>query len=106
MKLDFNAPLLNLKDEPIKNTNGSDILLNELLANALVSTAGKEDIVRIFDWGVTLQKTGKLDLSRADQSMLKGLIEGSDSLSIISKGRLLNILEPKPKEKEEELISE
>lgn len=101
MKLDFNAPLLNLKGEVVKNPNGSDTLLNELLATALITTTGKEDIVRIFDWALTLQKTGVLQLSRTDQSQLKGLIENSDSLYILSKGRLLEILDHKEELKPE-----
>ena len=99
MKLDFNLPLTNLKDEIMKNPDGSTVNLNELLGNALVSTTGKENIIKVFDWALTLQKTGILDLDRADQDTLIKMIKDSDNLSVLSKGRLLKVADKKVEDK-------
>lgn len=99
MKLDFNTPLLDLKEKIVKNPDGSEVLLNELLANGLVATTGKENIIKIFDWALAIQKTGILELDRTDQDLLKRTIENSDNFSVLGKGRLLGILEKKQPEK-------
>lgn len=93
MKLNFNLCLTNLKGETLKNGDGSDAMMNATLATALVSSTGKENITKIFDWALTLQKNGILDLDRADQSLLKGIIQNSDTLYILAKGRMLEVFE-------------
>lgn len=102
MKLNFNCPLLDTDNEKsLLNPDGSEILLNRLLSNNLVQAAGKEDILKIFEWGLTLRKTGILDLDTSDQKLLRKLIENSDTMPIITKGRLLQIFELREKELKE-----
>lgn len=93
MKLDFSKPFLLIDGTEAKNPDGSVVVLKTVLANNLVSKTGKDNIIKIFDWALTVQKTGFLELDKADQTTLRELIEKDEHLTYLGKGRLLEILD-------------
>lgn len=98
MKLDFNGVLLDLTGKAIKNPDQSDAKLNISLANNLVMTTGKDNLLKIFEWGLELAKSGILDLDTQDQDLLRKMITESDSLYVITKGRLLEVFKTRETE--------
>lgn len=85
MKLDFNKPVLGLDDQPIADAN-----LGKILANVLTS-ATKGDPIKLYDWGRKLFQGEILDLDRADQDLLKGLIKDAEQISILVKAQALEV---------------
>lgn len=85
MKLDFNKPILGLDDQPIESQN-----LGKLIANMITATP-KGDAMKLYDWGRKLYKGEVLDLDRADQQTLKGLIENSETIFVLAKAQALEV---------------
>jgi len=95
IKLNFKIPLLDV-DSTIMKENGEDLLLSNILGNALrVLTDGIEPM-KALDWMLQLRTTGVLDLDRADQDKLKKLLNDSASfrgMIMLVRGRLLEVFE-------------
>lgn len=98
MKLDFNIDLIGLEGEALKDQNGSTSKLNHILAKALVTGGGKENILKFFDWGLKLQNGGILDLDRTDQKLFKTTIENFEFMTILAKARILEVMENRKEE--------
>ena len=101
MKLDFNREFLNLEGKAIKSPDGNEMTLNVMLGNAIVASAGKEDILKFLDWGLKLVKGEILDLDRTDQKLLRKTIEGLETINILAKGRFLEVMDKKEPETSE-----
>lgn len=98
MKLNFNADLLNVEGDPIKNKNGENLRLNGVLASSIMGSTSKENVVKFFDWAIKLQQEGVLDLDKADQALLKTTIENLDGITVLGKGRLLEVFDKREEE--------
>jgi hypothetical protein len=89
MKLDFNFNLTDLDGQPIENANAG-----KLLANTLVQQT-KGDAIKFLEWALSLNKGEIIDLDTSDQLTIKNFIKDSESLSILAKGQLLQVLSKK-----------
>ncbi len=93
MKLNFNQPLLQLDGTPFKEGD-QDTLLCKVLATALTFITEGIEPLKALDWMVKLQQGEVLDLDRTDQEKLKKLItEGFKNMSMLVRGRLLEVFE-------------
>jgi hypothetical protein len=91
MKFNFNNPFIGIKKTTVKDENGTDLLLSSILGNAILlqSKGGR----KFTDWGYALNDGLELNLDRADKKLLYDFIENDDSLSLLSKSQLHNILD-------------
>ncbi len=89
MKIDLNKPFLDLDDTEIKNDKGETQYLNKLLANNFMAP-GNDNVLKFFDWGIQLWKTGIIDVDRTDTEIIKKYIENLEGVSRLFKGRMLN----------------
>lgn len=76
----------------IKDLDGKDIgLANKAFANTLMAEKGG-DAVKLFDWAMSLNKEGKIEVDESDFNKIKEIIEKSETLFIIAKAQLLKYL--------------
>lgn len=86
MKINFNKPLFNLEGRAIDENMG------KILAQSLASLS-KGESIKLWAWALSLFKGETLELDKVDAGVLKGLIETSESLTILSKAQMLAIME-------------
>ena len=89
MKLDFNFNLTDLDGKEIDNAN-----CGKLLANTLIQQT-KGDAVKYWEWALAFNKGEVLDLDSSDQETLKNFIKDSETITILAKAQLLNVLKKK-----------
>lgn len=76
----------------IKDLDGNDIgLANKAFANTLMAEKSG-DAVKLFDWAMTLNKSGIIEVDESDFNKIKDIIEKSETLFIIAKAQLLKYL--------------
>lgn len=54
-----------------------------------LSTMNKGNSMKLWDWAQTIWKKQDLEIDKTDSEVLKGLIETSESLPVITKAQLL-----------------
>lgn len=89
MILKLKKPFLNADDIPFRDGEGKELLMSKVLATELWKT-GKENVLKLYDWGMDLWKKGEITVSRTDVDLLKGIIENNETWDIFSKGRFLD----------------
>lgn len=92
MNYDFNKPLVNLEMQPVKDADGKDLTIGKVLANSLVSQ-GKGNALRFWDWAKAMYNAKHVDLSRSDIKELKDFVESSDTLTVMSKAQMIEVLD-------------
>jgi hypothetical protein len=87
IKIDLTAPL-----EALDGTSLPDNTTQaRVLANSLVS--GPEgDAIKCYDWGVSLYRTGIIEVDASDLEALKSLVKANQRLSNLAKGPILKTL--------------
>lgn len=87
IKIDLNTPLEGLDGAAFQD-NATQA---KVLANTLVS--GPEgDAIKCYDWGVSLYRTGIIEVDAADLETLKGLVKANQRLFNLAKGPILKTL--------------
>lgn len=103
--LKFKTPIIDSKGVEVEKSD-----LGELLSNTLmISTARPPLVTKFFSWALELNKSGSILLDDTDKKSLQEFIESSDSLTVLAKGRLLEIFdqaEQEVKDKSKELTQE
>ena len=83
-KLDFNFG--------IKDLDGNELgKASKVFAGTLISEKGG-DAVKLFDWAMSLNKEGKIEVDESDFNKIKEIAEKSENLTILSKAQLLKYL--------------
>lgn len=89
VKLDFSIPFLDPKGRSIGQTVG------ETVSTLLMQSPAKPPLsTKYFGWGLELVKSGIIEMDEVDKKGLIELINNSDNLTVISKGRILEVLDP------------
>ena len=92
MKIDFNVPLLNLDGTPA--TDGNQIVtLGKVFSNVLVSQP-EGDIIKLFDWALQMHRGNPVNLDRADRELLRKFVTNCNTITILLKKRLLEVIDP------------
>lgn len=91
MQYDFNKEIKNLAGDPLLDEKGKPVTAGKILANALVSGA-KGDALKFWGWGQKLYNAQKIDLDKADQRTITEFVENSETITILAKGQILEIL--------------
>lgn len=87
IKIDLNAPLEGLDGIALQD-NATQA---RVLANSLVS--GPEgDAIKCYDWGVSLYRTGIIEVDASDLETLKGLVKANQRMVNLAKGPILKTL--------------
>lgn len=93
-KFNFKMPFTDPDGEILKD-GGKQVDMNELLSNNMMSSSINETgfVMKFFNWAIDLKKEGVLILDEADKKKISDWIETNPQLTLLSKGRLMNILE-------------
>lgn len=84
-KINLNLPLLDVEGKEVGQN------LNKLLANILM-TGSSNDPIKLFEMALKLMTDGVLELDTADKELLILFIKNSETLTILGKGRLLEVI--------------
>ena len=84
MKFDF--PIKNLQGEPFENSNAGEILSNFL------AQLNKGNSLKLWDWAQKIYKKEDLVLDRTDAEVLLGLIETTETLPVITKAQIIEVI--------------
>ena len=85
IQISFNKQMLNFKGDPDKMTLAE--VLGEFLA-----TETKGNTLKVYSWIMKLAAKQPLELDEADYQTLKGLVESSERLFVISKAQILEVI--------------
>ncbi len=85
MKIDLNFELFDL-------SNMSIGFANKLIAGLLMSEF-KGETVKLFDWAMSLNSVGIIEIDAADLVKLTDLINTTDRMSIMAKGPIVKYLQ-------------
>lgn len=88
-KFDFSNPFLSPKGESVGQT------LGEVLSNTLMTVSAKPPLsTKYFSWGLELIKSGVIEIDETDKKSLEDFINNSDNITVLTKGRLNEVLCP------------
>lgn len=92
MKYDFDVDAVDLDGEVILD-NKKPKKLCQILGNDLLHCSGTSgDPLRYFNWALDLAKGLPIDLDTEGREMLLNHIKKSETLTVLSKGRLNEVL--------------
>lgn len=83
-KIDLNFAINDLDGQEIGRAN-------KLAAMAFISKRDG-DPVKLFDWAMTINKQGTLEVDDSDFSTIKETIKNSEPLTVLVKGQILKYL--------------
>ncbi len=86
--MNFNKPMKSLNGSIVKDQNGKEVTLGNVLANELVS-GNKGDAVKFYGWALKLHEGLELDIDKSDKQTLKDFITNNEQLTILAKAQLL-----------------
>ena len=86
MKIDLNAPIIDLDGSNIQDSN-----MGKIVAQMLI-TETKGDALKFWDWAQKLYKGEVLDIDKSDQEVFKNFIKDSEKIPIITKAQILDKL--------------
>jgi hypothetical protein len=86
--MDFNKPIKTLNGVEVKDQNGKEVTLGNLLADQLVG-GSKGDAVKFYGWALKLHEGTELKLDKSDTQTLKDFITNNEQLTILAKAQLL-----------------
>ena len=87
MKIDLNAPIIDLDGTEIKDSN-----MGKIVAQMLISET-KGDALKFWDWAQKLYKGEILDLDKSDQEVFKNFIKDTEKIPVITKAQILDRLQ-------------
>lgn len=93
MKLNFNFKVKDLSGKEIEGAEA-----NKLLANTL-SMLNKGNSMKLYDWAVKLWNGKPLEIDDTDGEVLQELVKNSETLTVLAKKPMLDVIEEglKPK---------
>jgi hypothetical protein len=92
-KFNFKKTFLNGNGDPIDDAQTKKpLVLSEHLAGLLLSMRSNEP-QKPFFWALELKKTGVLLLDNPDEAKLREFIVSHEALTVLEKGRLLEVFE-------------
>lgn len=86
--MNFNKSIKTLNGIDVKDANGKDVTLGNILAEQLVS-GSKGDAVKFYGWALKLHDGKELELDKSDTQTLKDFITNNEQLTILAKAQLL-----------------
>lgn len=88
--IDLTENLQDLDGGPVFR-DGRPVSIGRLVAEALLN-GGKGDPLKLYDWAMTLAKTGRITLDTSDEEIFKGHIKDSPSITNLVKGQALTAI--------------
>lgn len=92
MILDLSKPFLDLDDKPFSDGKGGDLLMSKVVAGLIVGK-GKENIIKLSDWGRDLWKKGQISIDRQDLGIIKTIVESTEEMNILMKAQVIEIID-------------
>ncbi len=92
MNFQFSKIAVDLSGAEIKEGNTeTGLSLGRVLANAMASQS-KGDAIKFYDWSKRLYANEPLNLDRSDVKTITAFVEDSQTMTILLKAQLLEIL--------------
>jgi hypothetical protein len=96
MKLNFNFTITSFDGEPVRDELGIELNAGRACANIILnSQVGGLDISERFGWAQDLYRNSELDLDRAGQEKFKTMMANAPNISLLVRGRIMEVLERK-----------
>ena len=92
MLIDFNLPLKNLSNEPIKTENGEVQTIGKLLGSVL-SNSNKGNALKFYGWATALWNDQPINVDRSDKKLLIEFIENCENLTVLGKAQILILID-------------
>jgi hypothetical protein len=89
--MNFNKVLVGLDGNKAADVDGKDITIGKLLAGRLAG-ANKGDALKMFSWAQKLYNGKPIDLDKSDIETLKEFVKSDESLTILAKAQILEVL--------------
>jgi hypothetical protein len=86
--MNFNKSITTLSGQVVKDQNGKDVTLGNVLADQLVAGT-KGDAIKYYGWALKLHEGKELELDKSDTQTLKDFITNNEQLTILAKAQLL-----------------
>lgn len=86
--IDLNRPLKDLEGNDVEGSNAGKLLSPQLIS------VSQGNIVKHMDWALALHKGQPITVDNADLEYLRKFVENRDTLSILAKHRILEMLKP------------
>lgn len=98
LKLNLKQVLKNLAGEAIKDSDGKDVVLGKVMANAIISVGGTVDPTKNYLLATALYQQEEMELKAEDLVYLKKQIREAGNAAgtvfpVLYKGQILNILD-------------
>lgn len=84
--IDLNKSLIDLDGSEIQNGN-----MGKILAASIVNQS-KGDAIKLYGWAVDMSKGNVIIIDKSDYDTLKNFIKDSESMTVITKAQILNIV--------------
>ena len=92
MQYDFNVPLYDLAGNIITDPKGDDITIGKLISNALVNQS-KGDALKFHSWAIDMYNCQTINLDRSDVKMLREFIETNETITVLGKAQIFELLD-------------
>jgi hypothetical protein len=91
MNYNFNIALKNLAGETVKDEKNEDLTVGKLLSSSLVNQT-KGDSIKYFAWALKMYNCEQINLDASDIKVLSSFVEGNESLTVLAKAQILELL--------------
>lgn len=93
MILDFNFQIKQLNGSPFEGEDGN---AGKILGN-FIASSGRGNPIKLWDWANIVYHGQPLEIDSSDSNMLSEMISGSETLPVITKAQLLEVISTKNK---------
>ncbi len=91
MNFSFSKIAIDLSGKEISDQDGSPLSVGRMLATTMVNQS-KGDAMKFYDWAKRLYANEPINLDRSDVKTITTFVEGSETLTVLAKAQLLEIL--------------
>jgi hypothetical protein len=93
MKLNFNFTLTGLDETPLTDVQGMELHAGRTAASIIMQSIDPGiDTMKKYDWATQLYKHGEIDLDKQGQADFKKLFENIPNVSLIVRGKILDVI--------------
>lgn len=90
--INFSGPLLDSDNNPALDASGQMVSLGKLLSNEIMGASINDDPMKYFIWALDIRRDGSITLEDADKARLVNIVTSSNNLTVLGKGRLIEII--------------
>jgi hypothetical protein len=100
IKVNLNAPILNLDGEMIKQEGSAEVATAAKMAAQVLAVQTKGDALKLSEWARAFHKGECVDMDNSDFKTLRTLFKDSEQMHVLTKAAILNALDESEKKSE------